>query len=356
MNQTLNKDELYLDSDFQVRLFKRIRKKELRSSAFFACFLIILSYLGAYGVHSVGEIAQFFLPNINLHIPTKIHDILVYLGQLLLPVLVYILITGKTLSDIFNVKTDSLDGNCTEKVTFKTVTVYTVIAFALSQIMSIFSSIFSSAVSSLTSVFSDGFVLDPDAFAVESAVTFTDFIYSIFAFAVLPAILEELLFRGVLLSEFIKYGKSFAIVISAFFFASVHGSIEQMMYSFVYGIIFGYVAVKTGSIAVGIIMHFTNNLYSCIVEYLGNVFGTELYWNIIMAINFCLIFLGLVLVVYMIAKNKIGYPERQDKDKGTGELKGTETFSVFVSPIMILYYGLVIFETLYIYISYNLML
>ena len=352
----MNKDELYLDSDFQVRLYKRIRRKELRSSAFSACFLMILSYLGAYGVLSAVEIATFFLPAKNLHAAQKSVELLIYLGQLLLPVLVYILMTGKTLSDIFNVKTDSLDGNCTEKITLKNVAVYTVVAFTLSQIMSIFSSVFSSFISAVTSMFSENLVLNPEAFAVDSAFTFADFIYSVFALAVLPAILEELLFRGVLLSEFIKYGKSFAIVISAFFFASVHGSIEQMMYSFVFGIIFGYVAVKTGSIAVGIIMHFINNFYSCIVDYFGNILGTELYWNIIMTINFCLIFLGLVMIIYMIAKSKIGYPERQDKDKGPGELTGAETFSIFLSPVMLVYYGLVIFETLYIYISYNLML
>ena len=83
--------------------------------------------------------------------------------------------------------------------------------------------------------------------------------------AVIPAILEEVAIRGVLLQPLRRYGDWFAIIVSAIIFSLLHGNMVQIPYTVVAGIYFGYVAVATGSIWPSIIMHFFNNFYSVLV-------------------------------------------------------------------------------------------
>ncbi len=350
-----NGNPIIYDGDFQNRLLKRIRLREIRKSVLYVLTLILISYLSSYGVYFAGIFLQMLIPSLSTPIAIQFLDMTAYIAQLFIPILIYMLIFRKKPGQIYNLRSHNGDEECTcEEITPFSILSYFALAFSLSQVMSILSNIFSAVISSAASMFFEGFMLDPQAFYTPIPGTPFEFALSIISVALLPALLEEFLFRGIFLCEFLKYGKTFAIVISAFFFASVHGSIEQMMYSFVYGIIFGYIAIKTGSLTTGIIIHFINNAYSCIVDYLSGIYDTNIFRDIITVINFSLIFIGLVIAVCKLLLNNIGYHERTDSEKQPCELTGRETFSVFRSPIMLLYYAWIIFETLYIYISYNL--
>lgn len=83
---------------------------------------------------------------------------------------------------------------------------------------------------------------------------------SILTVALLPAIFEELLMRGVVLNAFRRCNRRRAIVASAFLFALLHLDLGQFVGYFVLGIFFAYVVIRTGSIYAGIIAHFFNNL------------------------------------------------------------------------------------------------
>ncbi|MBR5246166.1 MAG: CPBP family intramembrane metalloprotease [Clostridia bacterium] len=83
--------------------------------------------------------------------------------------------------------------------------------------------------------------------------------------AIVPAILEEFVVRGVALQSLRKYGDKFAILVSALFFSILHGNMLQIPYTFVGGLILGYLAVKTKSLWPPMILHFVNNFYSAIV-------------------------------------------------------------------------------------------
>ena len=83
--------------------------------------------------------------------------------------------------------------------------------------------------------------------------------------AIIPALLEEIAIRGVLLQPLRRFGDKFAIFVSALIFALLHGNMVQVPYTIVAGIYFGYVAVATGSLWPSIILHFLNNFYSVIV-------------------------------------------------------------------------------------------
>jgi sodium transport system permease protein len=78
--------------------------------------------------------------------------------------------------------------------------------------------------------------------------------------ALLPAICEELAFRGFILSGLRNLGsKWWAIAISAICFGLVHAVIQQSLSAAAIGLIIGYVAVQTGSLIPCILFHVTYN-------------------------------------------------------------------------------------------------
>lgn len=86
--------------------------------------------------------------------------------------------------------------------------------------------------------------------------------------AVLPAIAEEFAFRGVVFHLLRPYGKTLAIFGSAFVFGLMHGNVVQIPFAFVIGLFFGYVVAETGSLLPAMAMHFLNNGFSVMQEFM----------------------------------------------------------------------------------------
>jgi len=343
----------YNSDEFRALLEKNRKKKELGASLLLVCLLVAVSYLASFGVATAGSLLIRLFPVFDIPLATELLNISVYAAQLLVPIIIYMVMNKRSPKALYIVKDPCEDIGERERITPLKIITYFLAAFSLSQVASYISNLLSVFVSVVLSSFSEGLALDPQAYSTASPKNITEFVLDIVAVAVLPAILEEFMFRGVLLREFLKYGKTFAITASAIFFASVHGSVEQMMYSFVYGIIFGFVAVKTGSLTVGIIIHFINNAYSCTADYLSTLFPGDYFWDILSAVNALMIFFGFLCVINMILGNRFFYSEKKDSEKGPGELTSGEIFSSLVSPVMIVYYLIIAFETLYVYFSYS---
>lgn len=350
----MNGESPVSEYELDIKLRKRARLREIKTNIVLAIMLLFVSYLASYAVMLLCSSLLAMIPLDAASAVYGVLDALIYTAQLAVPIILYLVFTSQSPAKLFFLRNnDKMPGEY-EKISFCSVLAYFVIAFSMSQIMAVISTLFSDFVSYLAAFASENLILNPEAFSEPVPMSVSEFIVSVFSVAVLPALLEELLFRGVFLGMFLKYGKTFAIVISSVFFASAHGSIDQMMYSLVYGLIFGYIAVKTGSLTAGIVIHFMNNLYSCVVDYFGYLYDIELFWNIVTAINISLIAAGIIVVIYKIAKDKIGYFEKHDSEKPPFELTSSETFGVLICPVMLLYYLFIIFETLYTYISYNL--
>lgn len=78
--------------------------------------------------------------------------------------------------------------------------------------------------------------------------------------AVIPAVFEELMFRGLLLNCTENgTGSVRAILITGFCFSLFHASPEQTVYQFIAGCTFAFIAIRSGSILPSIMMHFINN-------------------------------------------------------------------------------------------------
>ncbi len=84
--------------------------------------------------------------------------------------------------------------------------------------------------------------------------------------AALPAVCEELAFRGFVLSGLRSGGNNRrAIVVSALFFSIAHGLLQQEVTTFVVGLVLGWLAVRSGSLLPGVVFHFLNNATAVLV-------------------------------------------------------------------------------------------
>lgn len=88
-----------------------------------------------------------------------------------------------------------------------------------------------------------------------------DFIFNIFMVAMLPAITEELMFRGILQRIFSGMARNahWGILISAFLFSAVHLQFYGLFPRWALGVMFGYMLLWSGSLWLPIIAHFMNN-------------------------------------------------------------------------------------------------
>ena len=87
------------------------------------------------------------------------------------------------------------------------------------------------------------------------------------AIAITPAVCEEFLFRGYVLSAFNRPGRNtIAVVISAVAFGAVHIIPQQVFYATLLGLVLGLLAIRTRSIWPGLLFHLTFNAISVIQE------------------------------------------------------------------------------------------
>ena len=111
-----------------------------------------------------------------------------------------------------------------------------------------------------------------------SVTTFDGLIINILLMALLPAVAEELTFRGVLQNLFEvkdetlkKKGKRvhLAIWCTAILFSAIHMQFYGFLPRMLMGALFGYALVWTGSLWIPILMHFTNNAMAVILYFLA---------------------------------------------------------------------------------------
>jgi membrane protease YdiL (CAAX protease family) len=92
-----------------------------------------------------------------------------------------------------------------------------------------------------------------------------EFIGVVFASAAVPAVAEELLFRGVIQPALVKrIGPTLGIVLTSFLFAFYHLNPWIFLPLLVVGTLFGFLAYKTGTFWAGAMAHFGNNLLAIV--------------------------------------------------------------------------------------------
>ena len=175
---------------------------------------------------------------------------------------------------------------------------------------------------------------------------------SILAYAILPAVCEEFMFRAILCAEYEKFGIGTAAIITSVLFAMLHFRLALFPVYFFAGLLLFAVMYACRSCIASMIVHFFFNLYGLYGQsFVGEIFNTtgstELF----------LIILATCLAVFLIcfcgqaARIYKKYAERNipsdylPKRKQIGDLYFPE---VFLSPAAIVCY-LIFFVAVFIY-------
>lgn len=96
-----------------------------------------------------------------------------------------------------------------------------------------------------------------------------DLLINLVVIAIIPAVGEELLFRGVIQKLFLKWnGKvHLSVWLTAFVFSAVHMQFLGFFPRLILGAVLGYMLVWSGSLWLPIVAHFTNNAFAVLLTY-----------------------------------------------------------------------------------------
>ena len=159
--------------------------------------------------------------------------------------------------------------------------------------------------------------------------------------ALLPAVVEEFLFRGVLFQGFRSCGLFKTAVITSLMFALAHGNLNQFLYAFAIGLFLAYLVEASGSVYAAMIAHMCLNSATVVMVYLKRVLPENMTSAIVEAENTSARDLSLVywiicgaiaaacFVLAVIAVRKIAKTAERDliyreARKGHDRLKGKE--------------------------------
>ncbi len=203
------------------------------------------------------------------------------------------------------------------KVGFRKTTLLVMAGFAVCMLSNVLTSEFLSSMENI------GINLNPsyDSPALDSPL---EAAVSLISVALVPAISEEMFFRGLILSKLKPFGDGFAIFASSLLFALMHGNFVQIPFTLFVGLTLGYVTVYSGSMLPAMLIHFSNNAYSVLADVLYTNYHSfnlnELAVNIIvMGFLIVSITLGIISAVILSSKDKNLF--RMNKPKGYFDLK-----------------------------------
>jgi len=89
----------------------------------------------------------------------------------------------------------------------------------------------------------------------------------IFYIGITPAICEEMMHRGLMLSAYEKRGTTKAIIFTSILFGIFHFDITNFLGPVFLGLIISYYVVRTNSIFAGMLAHFLNNAIAELIQY-----------------------------------------------------------------------------------------
>lgn len=141
------------------------------------------------------------------------------------------------------------------------------------------------------------------------------FVGALVVVAVLPAIFEETLFRGVVLSGLKQFGQIGSALLCGALFSLYHQNPPQTIYQFICGTAFAFIAIRSGSILPSILSHFINNAI-VLVLYKFNVQTMPMPVYVIYLVLSCACLVASIWWLIVDAKK---YPKAKETVKIKGE-------------------------------------
>lgn len=112
-----------------------------------------------------------------------------------------------------------------------------------------------------------------DTFVSRYNATWIGAVWLIIAYALIPAVCEEFVFRGLLTAEYAKHGPLCAVLVSSLWFGFLHFNIMKLPIYLFAGIVLSVLLYATRSVAAAAVAHFAYNLFGLF----GQQYVTEFY-------------------------------------------------------------------------------
>ncbi|MCR5571058.1 MAG: CPBP family intramembrane metalloprotease [Bacteroidales bacterium] len=147
--------------------------------------------------------------------------------------------------------------------------------------------------------------------------------------SIFAPLFEEWLCRGEVLRGLLNYRKAdgsrgikpgWAIVLSALFFAAIHGNPWQAVPAFGLGCLFGYVYYRTGSLKLTMLMHCVNNTFSLLMSRIDSLSDVEHYSDIFPSPQYWLI-LGACVLLVLLSIRLLSTIELKDRQGNCDEVR-----------------------------------
>ncbi|MFA9376721.1 MAG: lysostaphin resistance A-like protein [Lachnotalea sp.] len=183
----------------------------------------------------MGVMLGFRFSTIKINISTNQSLILSQL-LILTPVAIYLIIT----------KTNPIKLIRFKRIDFATILMVILLTILIMPLITF--------VNALSMLYSENIVTN-----LSSEMTGNPFLVNLILMAVIPAISEEFVFRGVLFHTYRKSSVLYGAIISGIVFGLMHMNFNQFSYAFVLGIIFALILEATGSIFATMLAHFIIN-------------------------------------------------------------------------------------------------
>lgn len=180
---------------------------------------------------------------------------------------------------------------------------------------------------------------------IEIADGFLGVIISVFAVGIIPALLEEFAYRGVVMGVIARHSsKSAAIFVSAVLFGAMHGNFRQIPFAFLLGLVLGYAYAKTENLLVPILIHFCNNTFSVLLDVADKKLG-PLGQSILSTAYFSVCLAAAILGFVYLIKNKPDFLKLEENEE-VGDIKKSVNKTLF-SASMVLAIVLLLLSALY---------
>lgn len=147
-------------------------------------------------------------------------------------------------------------------------------------------------------------------------------------------LIEELAFRGIIFGSVRRYGRIFAILISALLFGLMHLNIVQFTAAFLIGILFGYIR-DTYGLPAAVLMHISNNTLAIISNNYGS--KSAALENFFFAFILC----GMASVIVFLISSRSEIHAAFQAEKNLGR----HLRNFFTTPAVILLIALFLFLT-----------
>ena len=203
------------------------------------------------------------------------------------------------------------------------------------------------AASRFTAVFNDTFFGFFDSGVEQDIFSKYNIFVIMITTVISPAFFEELVFRGLILTNLLPHGRTFAIVVSGVIFGAIHGSLSQILFATLAGVVLGWVYVETGSLWCGIFIHFMNNLISVCESAIISALPYRTAMKYVYIIEITVLLIGVISALAAVSAIK----RRKERATENGifgitpvTFRGTESnmsirdgASAFFNPVMIVF-------------------